>query len=690
MKTNLKGNGGIKRLLLLHGEKLLIAVVAIAAGFLVYRALGVERLTDQYQADKLLAKVRETRSSIQDPRIDWNRIVQEHPDKVRLVRDVDKKSDAFDVPPDYATVLEGVNPPVIVQSDPRTDPSFLPAVAVYGHSGVGRLAFIDEATQQREALRQAREAAEKEQEAKRQAKEEQDFGNPTRRGSRTPRRGGRGEDATRRGGDEDYLSRRGTDSAGLTNGVKLTGGELVELSRWVCVVAKVPVRAQFNAYRSAFEKARGGYVPSAEFPEYLGFGVERAEVIAGQAALNWQEVPVYDAKGTPTRQLIWKEMVPTAIKKLSDLAATEWANSLQEDVVDPSHLDPQRQLIYPLPPLVGREWGADATHPDIPLAKDIIPDEYAVIPADDGVVATPVAGDDEGFGAAADTGFGMRDERRYSRGESFGRDGGFRGGFRDRGGINAYSRERAGRGGAGAQIPLEANVNDWLLRFYDFTVAPGKKYTYRVQLMVRDPNQAAHVTPSMLDSAVNDRIKKLDKGPDGRPLPKYSFQRTNWSDPSPPVGVPLDGSVRVEEIRATAGVQLSDEPRVKLLVQAFGRDSKSGELIEAAQEKEFIRGGVANFQETAEYVSNDGTKIEKADYFPFLTGITVVDMRGGERLGKDVLASSRVLLMDPAGGLSIRSEENDEREVKAHRDMFTKKKPADARTDPTRRSARGG
>ena len=45
-----------------------------------------------------------------------------------------------------------------------------------------------------------------------------------------------------------------------------------------------------------------------------------------------------------------------------------------------------------------------------------------------------------------------------------------------------------------------ASPSHWLLRFFDFSVTPGKKYKYRVQLVMLDPNQ--NVGLDQLDSAV--------------------------------------------------------------------------------------------------------------------------------------------------------------------------------------------
>ena len=51
----------------------------------------------------------------------------------------------------------------------------------------------------------------------------------------------------------------------------------------------------------------------------------------------------------------------------------------------------------------------------------------------------------------------------------------------------------------------------------------------------------------------------------------------------------------------------------------------------------------------------------KSPEFNFLTGITVLDFTGGEKLGKskDLLAPSRALLMDAAGHLFVQDEMED-------------------------------
>ena len=57
-----------------------------------------------------------------------------------------------------------------------------------------------------------------------------------------------------------------------------------------------------------------------------------------------------------------------------------------------------------------------------------------------------------------------------------------------------------------------------------------------------------------------------------------------WSDPSPAVGIPMAGNVRLAETKIPAAEKFNDEPVVKLLVEAFDVD-EAGNPIQAAGRK---------------------------------------------------------------------------------------------------------
>ena len=99
MKAKFKGLGGVKGLMLLHGEKILMGVSGIAAAVLVFSAFKAERLPDKYEPEKLQTQVRATKASIEDTaKNNWTIAVREHPDKIRVVTDQIEKRDVITVP----------------------------------------------------------------------------------------------------------------------------------------------------------------------------------------------------------------------------------------------------------------------------------------------------------------------------------------------------------------------------------------------------------------------------------------------------------------------------------------------------------------------------------------------------------------------------------------------------------------
>src|SRR3954470_9838936 len=91
MATNLKGKGRFASLLLLHGEKIAIAVFGLVALWFVYKSFKIDKLGDNFQADKLQSEVTQTGSEIKD--FTWQKAVAEHPDKVKKVQPITANGD---------------------------------------------------------------------------------------------------------------------------------------------------------------------------------------------------------------------------------------------------------------------------------------------------------------------------------------------------------------------------------------------------------------------------------------------------------------------------------------------------------------------------------------------------------------------------------------------------------------------
>jgi hypothetical protein len=721
MKANLKGLGGIKGLLLLHGEKVAMATVGLLALWFIYSSLRLPRLEEERQATKLTSEASQTTEAVN--RSEWpNDPTDPRRAEVRVAINIEKTGGEFLVPSDaYRTSRDGFNPRKVTPAVFRTDPVMLNAVDVHVVGGTGIFAFIDEAVRQARALADA-ERQEKEQvEQRRDAERMADEGQGEGRGLRGRGPGGAYGEAGEMPFDPEHPKRRPVDAMAQPAGVPLQGDERQERVHWAVITAKVPVREQLKLYQDAFENARG-YDPARDFPHYAGYKVQRAEVIPGQP-LEWTDVKVYDGQrksvetGDDLGTVVSSYVLNVAKKGGLYARIAQFWPPLMEDVVDQRYL--VDVLALPLPPLVGRNWGSDATHPDIPLLEDTPALEDELMPLEDEQPTEELAADsdedaqfrsdptqalgpsgyggersglggpyggggrDRGYGNPYGRGGGERGYGPYGGGAGRGRAYGMGG---ERGGIGPYGREgRGGYGGMGGGVragnqptTLPRGVDFWLLRFFDFSVEPGKKYKYRVRLVLSDPNMGQGIEKSMLAPAVQDRLAKLAQmaRTNNKPISQVRYI-DDWSAPSRTVGIPIAGSVKLAEAKPTASGRVSDEPTVKLLVESFEVDA-SGNAIQAEALRDFRRGYVANFVEKDQkYLGPGGVWIDELESFNFFTGMTVVDMNGGEALGKDATAPARVLIMDPAGELHIRSEMDDKEAVANHKLIFEQDKRRD-------------
>ena len=164
-----------------------------------------------------------------------------------------------------------------------------------------------------------------------------------------------------------------------------------------------------------------------------------------------------------------------------------------------------------------------------------------------------------------------------------------------------------------------------LFRFFDFSVQPGKQYVYRVRLALQNPNR--EVKGSLL------------KNPE---VAKETYLKTNWSDPSPVISVPRNTRILAASVKPARGsIEPSGKIRIAKWVQRKG--------IEVSEEFSVKRGDVANFSDVTirpagTTVGGGRTRMGElgggatmaaaggAFKVNFLTGSTIVDVRGGEHL----------------------------------------------------------
>ena len=253
--------------------------------------------------------------------------------------------------------------------------------------------------------------------------------------------------------------------------------------RYVVVTALVPLEEQIAAYERTFLDVAYKQPQHDARPQYLGFYVERAEVLPSEKDAD----PKWEPE-TSSVEVIWKER-------------SHWART-DPEIVNLKHIAPQEgggrfrdemgaggsPLVFPLGPRTDGHWGAEVAHePEIPLAERAQRVEQPRQPME-----TPDQSD--------------RPPRMGE--EDVDRNPGLRP-------VEPIRMERTD-----ASPPKYA-----LLRFFDFTVDTGTMYRYRVSLVLRNPNYKVPAK-HLKDSA----------------FAKDTMLRTPWSEPSNVVYVPEDMS----------------------------------------------------------------------------------------------------------------------------------------------------
>jgi hypothetical protein len=495
-----------------------------------------------------------------------------------------------------------------------------------------------------------------------------------------PPRGGAGYGAPGGGYGGGGMSADGAADAVMT----AQPGSKVETRHWAGIYALVPIQKQNRAYTEALGGAES-FDPSSDFPNYYGYEVERVDVTnePSAAEIDWTKA---------TKKLVKPDVVAKEAEK--------WSTETPE-LVDEMYV--QQNLVFPLGPLLQKSWKRWATHPKIPLAmmgpafEEPATNEDATKQKNlDSLDADPDAEDPSAGGYAGGAGYGG--------GGGYGRSpGGYGGGGRGgagygmppRGGAGygmpprgggGYGRSPAGygggggygRGGAGYGAPrggggygmsrggyggggygggggfgeTQIQISHSLMRHFDFDVQPGRKYRYRVRLVLRDPN---HKRPP------NELVK-----PRSSKAPWYRY--TPYSEPTAVVTIPPDGDLLAGAVSNRAG-----EPSAKIMALSY----VPKEMAEAAKEMDVTRGVLANFRQTVKVmktkapdpVSTNSGETEKttasAENLNFRSDLLVVDIRGGEKLANskgrnsELTEPGELLLLGPGGQLIVRGEIDD-------------------------------
>jgi hypothetical protein len=204
--------------------------------------------------------------------------------------------------------------------------------------------------------------------------------------------------------------------------------------------------------------------------------------------------------------------------------------------------------------------------------------------------------------------------------------------------------------------------NDFaLLRYFDFTVEPGKTYKYRVRTMLEDPNNPLEGVRPPNSSLETEVVVRRNQATE-------QFRVSEWSEASPAISVSQGGqvlagvvaqprTVAVRDGRVRVESKASDEPTAQVLALTWKPDGPYDVPIETTVR----RGAVLNGKKAeAEAIDPTVNKLRKFDY-TYATDMLIADIAGGQPLdAKGLTGPGFLLVMGSDGRLEFRSETQDE------------------------------
>jgi hypothetical protein len=170
------------------------------------------------------------------------------------------------------------------------------------------------------------------------------------------------------------------------------------------------------------------------------------------------------------------------------------------------------------------------------------------------------------------------------------------------------------------------------VRFFDFSVEPGKYYSYRIGLVLLNPNSKSTMLPAhFLENPVTR---------------DQSTRTTAWSQPSRPVRVPHDAQVYADRIEI-----VNNEPMAHIIVRIL-------ELAEGGEPaaRLVLRRG-APVQKAARALELDvaNQQIVATNNSEVVTEFTLIDFHGASGAVAGAAAPAELLFMDSRGNLVSRN-----------------------------------
>lgn len=447
--------------------------------------------------------------------------------------------------------------------------------------------------------------------------------------------------------------------------------------RWSVITGLIPVKEQLEYYVNAFSTSVHPD-PMRDMPLYVFYEVERAEIEPGQTAdqLQWKKLDFY-------RSLQQNLML--------------WATPAL-DPVDPNYIAPSPfSMAYPLPP-IDKKFGEEVAHPPaIPLLTDTqMKQAKQMEKLQEKMLKEMVDFDERDFldqdPFSASGAFG---NMRPGMGANMSGGGSMDSGMSGEGNTTRRRRSRRPEKEKEEEIFKPVEVTNYLFRFFDFEVEPGKTYRYRVRLFLANPNyrlpanvllEEASAEQPRLETAYSVASNMVTIPLESRVLNTgvtAASARTPWVDPLASIMAVhfdiTDGSEWcVERDRVYRGstvnfprqtgenYALSNKPAMSGF--EGGMDTMGPPPEPGGGGRRPPRGGRPPKNPPKPKPEDDESK----RVIDIVSDVCILDMDGGVMLPKqggpdipDTRSPGRLLVLEPSGSLVIRNNSTDFLEVEA-------------------------
>ncbi len=712
-----------KRFFSLHVEKIVLGVVVLVLVLFVYRGYSLEGLASDKRPDVLRTKAVEVKKFITDP-LPVPTIVTENERPTEFVQRTTAGQAPINALGYPAPVYPGPQKP---SGRKRTDPDLYPPMDIEAVAmSNGPVAYVPvrgevDPLKDDEIMepKKAKEVKKKRQKRKKRDKNDpygglggyggEDGGIPGM-GSGSSALGGLGEygGMDDEGGEDGMLGAMpggsamggsgmgeyggGAGVAGMADPANIEGyrpqsGAIVITRHVVGVTAVIPYKKQWDEFDVKLSNAMG-YTRSRDVPTYLGFYAERAEV-----------------KDETETEFVWKAISTSefVVKQMADRRRPYggWAG-FPAEIADPRYVMPGI-LTMPIPPIVSKSYDDIAIHSKIP--------RYQVAPqipdTDDAQDAPEDSDEPQGInsgpsltgGPGLQAGFsgegasGMQGMSGYGRGApgmgapGMGAPGMGASGMEGMEGMEGYGEEGSGGyGGYGGMgdgmggIPTFGPTVEYLMvRFFDLSIKDTtKKYRYRIQLWVEDPNHPksplADPNVRALSTAVRTRITDV-KAKEAVAKSRLSYFRvTEFSEPSAVVSFGPSNQTLGGEISMEKPKVINDSFGNQFNLMAVERSAKvmsvvwdAKRAIEVPGLVDAHRGTFLNFDLDADVVHPVSLQYKTIKEYPFKTNRMVLDFMGGrplpvpkdEQEDNPLFSPAEFLFLNEKGEFFVKNELDD-------------------------------